>query len=223
MSDRSNLINRLRTNRDSRAAYIRAKLDVLIPSQLRALRLRQPMTQSVLAGEAGMKQSRISAMETPGKTNFNLETLVSLAATFKVGLMVKFVPFSEMICWENGYSQDTFNVTQLAHDVDFLQPAASAVRKRARRRRNSSRVSSGIRISQMSVTTAGIGASTYMIPVQRERAQLKFQFEPSEPSPAQARIAAVITLPNRSRSVLDDLPFLKTAAAASGAGVSYGN
>jgi len=170
-----------------------------------------------------MKQSRISAMETPGKVNFNLDTLVRMAATLNVGMMVKFIPFSEMLGWENEYSQDIFDVTQLTHDLDFLQPATSVVRKRARRRRNSRRVSPGIRISQMSVTTAGIGATTYVIPVQRERAQLKFQFEPSELSSTQARIAAVITLPNRSRSVVDDLPFLKTAAAASGAGVSYGN
>lgn len=123
MSDRSNLINRLRTNRDSRAAFIRAKLDVLIPSQLRALRLRQPMTQAVVADKADMKQSRISAMETPGKTNFNLETLVSLAATFKVGLMVKFVPFSGMLRWENEYSQDAFDVTGIDEDFEFLVPS----------------------------------------------------------------------------------------------------
>jgi transcriptional regulator with XRE-family HTH domain len=124
MSERSNLISRLRTNRDSRAAYIRAKLDVLIPSQLRALRLRQSMTQAVLADEAGMKQSRISAMETPGKTNFNLETLVSLAATFKVGLIVNFVPFSRMLRWENEYSQDAFDATGIDEDIEFLIPAA---------------------------------------------------------------------------------------------------
>jgi transcriptional regulator with XRE-family HTH domain len=124
MSERSNLINKLRTNWDSRAAYIRAKLDVLIPSQLRALRLRQPMTQAVLADEAGMKQSRISAMETPGKTNFNLETLVSLAATFRVGLVVKFVPFSGMLRWENEFSQDAFTVTRIDDDIQFLHPGA---------------------------------------------------------------------------------------------------
>jgi transcriptional regulator with XRE-family HTH domain len=126
MSDRSKLINRLRTNRDSRAAYIRGKLDVLIPSQLRALRLRQPVTQTVLAKEAGMKQSRISAMETPGKTNFNLATLVSLAATFRVGLVVKFVPFSGMLRWENEYSQDTFDVARIDDDADFINPPDQA-------------------------------------------------------------------------------------------------
>jgi len=66
MSDRSRLTNRLVHERDFRAAYIRAKLDVLIPSQLRALRLGQDKTQPEVAHMADMMQSRVSAMETPG-------------------------------------------------------------------------------------------------------------------------------------------------------------
>lgn len=123
---RSRMINRLIEERDYRAAYVRAKLDVLIPSQLRALRLRRDLTQPTLAEEAGMKQSRISAMETPGRVNFNLETLVRLAATFGVGLMVKFVPFSEMLRWENDYSQDAFNVTEIGDDIEFKTPSAAS-------------------------------------------------------------------------------------------------
>jgi transcriptional regulator with XRE-family HTH domain len=124
---RSKTINRLVEERDYRTAYIRAKLDVLIPSQLRALRLRRELTQPVLAETAGMKQSRISAMETPGKVNFNLETLVRLAATFGVGLIVKFVPFSEMLRWENEYSQDVFDVVPLSKDDLFLKPISAPV------------------------------------------------------------------------------------------------
>jgi hypothetical protein len=69
-----------------------------------------------------MKQPRISAMETPGRTNFNLETLVRMAATLNVGLMVKFVPFSQMLKWENNYSQDVFDVTPIEKDSDFTNP-----------------------------------------------------------------------------------------------------
>src|SRR5258708_34839258 len=119
-----------------------------------------------------MKQSRISAMETPGRVNFNLETLVRMAATLNVGLMVKLVPFSEMLGWENSYSQDTFNVAQLADDIDFLQPAATSVRTRVRRKRNTRRVLSSVRIAQTPVTTAVTGARAYMNPVQQERAQM---------------------------------------------------
>ena len=71
---------------------------------------------------ADMKQSRISAIETPGRVNFNLNTLVRMAATLNVALMVKLVPFSEMLRWENDYSQDVFEVTPIGEDIEFINP-----------------------------------------------------------------------------------------------------
>jgi transcriptional regulator with XRE-family HTH domain len=152
MSDRSTLISRLISDRDFRADYIRAKLDVLIPSQLRGLRRRDDLTQPQLAEMAGMKQARISAMETQGRVNFNRETLVRMAATYGVGLIVQFVTFSEMLEWENNYSQDTFNVTRLENDTDFLRPSV----RRSRRRRVARRTAQNANwMSQ----TASIGAT----------------------------------------------------------------
>ena len=60
--------------------------------------------------------------ETPGAANLTLETLAKLAAAFKVGLIVDFVPFSEMLRWENHYSQDSFDVTRIDEDVEFIEP-----------------------------------------------------------------------------------------------------
>jgi len=62
-----------------------------------------------------------SFIETPG-SNLTLETLARLAAVFKVGLVVKFVPFHEMLAWENQYSQDAFDVVRLDKDEEFLNP-----------------------------------------------------------------------------------------------------
>ncbi|MFI5117481.1 MAG: helix-turn-helix domain-containing protein, partial [Terriglobales bacterium] len=123
VSERSKLIHKLRNNLDSRTAYIKAKLGVLVPSQVRALRLQSDMPrQSDLAKAAEMHQSRISMFETPGASNLTLETLARLAAAFKVGLVVKFAPFSEMLRWENEYSQDAFHVTAIDADLDFIEP-----------------------------------------------------------------------------------------------------
>jgi transcriptional regulator with XRE-family HTH domain len=123
MSERSNLIHRLIENVDSRTSYIKAKLGVLVPSQIRSLRLQSEMPrQSDLAKAAGLHQSRISMFETPGAANMTIETLARLAAAFKVGLLVKFVPFSEMLAWENHFSQDSFNVTKINVDQDFINP-----------------------------------------------------------------------------------------------------
>lgn len=129
MSERSKKISSLLNSAASRASYIRAKLNVLIPSQIRSLRLqRKDMTQKELAKLADMAQPRISAMERPGETTFNIDTLVRLAAAFKVGLKVEFVPFSEMLEWENNYSQDVFNPAPIEQDRRFLNPVPVAIR-----------------------------------------------------------------------------------------------
>lgn len=122
MNERSDLISRLCSKRDFRSSYLRAKLNVLISSQIFALRKRFFGTQEAFAEATDMKQSRVSAMETPGATNFNLETLIRVAATSKVGLVVKFVPFSEMLRWDNSFVQDEFNVVQIDKDEEFLTP-----------------------------------------------------------------------------------------------------
>jgi len=121
MSTKSDLIYKLKNNKKTRVSYLRAKINVNVPSQIKGLRLRRKMKQEELARDAEMKQPRISAMECPGATKFNLETLIRLAAAFKVGLVVKFVPFSEMLRWENNFSQDTFNVLPIDRDVEFQE------------------------------------------------------------------------------------------------------
>jgi transcriptional regulator with XRE-family HTH domain len=127
MSERSKTISRLRNDLDSRISYIKAKIGVLVPSKIRALRLKSNMPrQADLAKAAGMHQSRISMFETPGAANLTVETLARLAAVFKVGLTIDFVPFSEMLRWENNYSQDTFEVTRIDDDCEFIAPEAAS-------------------------------------------------------------------------------------------------
>ncbi len=120
MSERSSLISKLRSDFKARAAYIQAKVATLVPSQIRALRLKSNVPrQPDLAKAAEMHQSRISALETAG-ANPTLSTLSAIAAALNVGLKVEFVPFSEMLAWENSFSQDAFNPTRLDQDKKFL-------------------------------------------------------------------------------------------------------
>lgn len=79
------------------------------------------MTQEELSKLMGTGQPRISAMERPGELPA-VDTLVKLASAFGVGLMVKFIPFSEMLNWENSYSQDSFDATSIEKDTEFLEP-----------------------------------------------------------------------------------------------------
>jgi transcriptional regulator with XRE-family HTH domain len=124
LSEESTRITRLLGSKKSRASYIKAKLGVLVPAQIRALRLKSNMPrQKDLAREAEMQQSRISMFETPGMANVTLDTLARLAATFKTGLVVRFVPFHEMLHWENNFSQDSFDVIpRLDEDEAFINP-----------------------------------------------------------------------------------------------------
>jgi transcriptional regulator with XRE-family HTH domain len=128
MDDRSNLISRLLESQKARTAYIKAKLSVLVPAQIRAARLKSttpPMPkQKDLAREAGLQQSRISMFETPGAANITLETLAKIAAGLRVGVIVKFVPFHEMLRWDNAFSPSAFDVQpRLEQDEFFLNPA----------------------------------------------------------------------------------------------------
>lgn len=93
-----------------RSSAVHAKLSVLVPSQIRALRLRQGISQKQLAEKAGMLPPRVSMMEVPGAANFTLGTLARIAAAFNAGVVVQFVSYGAMVEWENGYSQDTFDL-----------------------------------------------------------------------------------------------------------------
>ncbi len=131
MSERLKLISRLTTSQDARKSYIKAKLGVLVPAQIRALRVKFGMpTQTDLAKAAGMHQSRISMFETPG-ANLTLDTLSKIAAALHVGLTVKFVPFSEMLRWDNEFSHDDFDVVRLEKDHAFLMPSGQSDTKLA--------------------------------------------------------------------------------------------
>lgn len=126
MSEKSELIIRLKNSKKSRDAYTRAVINVIVPAQIRGLRFKHELTQKALAREADMKQSRISTMERPGATRFNVETLIRLASAFKVGLKIEFISFGEMLRWENEFSQDAFDVVSLDKDAEFQRPEVIA-------------------------------------------------------------------------------------------------
>lgn len=101
-----------------REAYIASQVFTSIPYQVRALRKQNVMDQTELADKAGMKQSRISAIENPNNNALNLDTLIRLAAAFDVGLVVKFAPFSELLRFQKNFSPDTFRVTSFEDELN---------------------------------------------------------------------------------------------------------
>jgi transcriptional regulator with XRE-family HTH domain len=128
VSERSERISKLLKSHAARTSYIKAKLSVLIAAQIKTLRVKSvdpPMPyQRDLANESDLHQSRISMFETPGEANMTIETLAKIAAALKVGVVIKFVPFSDMVRWESSFSADIFDVKRLRDDEAFLNPEA---------------------------------------------------------------------------------------------------
>jgi transcriptional regulator with XRE-family HTH domain len=82
-----------------RDSYVEAHISNTIASQITKLRMAKGWTQTQLAEHAGMKQSRISALEDPNWTNVEIATLLRIASAFDVALTARFTPFSELAQW----------------------------------------------------------------------------------------------------------------------------
>jgi transcriptional regulator with XRE-family HTH domain len=98
-------------DKEYRDAYVSSGVDVGIAFQIRALRKQtsRNWSQAELAQQADMKQERISALENPSNVP-NIKTLKRLASAFDVGLIIRFVPFSELVNWETNLSPTSLKV-----------------------------------------------------------------------------------------------------------------
>lgn len=83
-------------NKEYRDSFVASQISNTIAAQIFSLREARGWKQAEVAARAGMKQSRISDLEDPNYENYQTRTLVKLASAFDVGLVVRFVPFSEL-------------------------------------------------------------------------------------------------------------------------------
>src|SRR5260370_480187 len=96
---RKTLSQRLRRGRQAREQFVASHISKGVAFQIRAIRDRLKWSQERLAHEVGMTQNAISRLESPEYGGPTITTLKRLAAAFDVGLIVRFVPFSELIDW----------------------------------------------------------------------------------------------------------------------------
>ncbi len=115
MSSISKLWRKLR-NKAYRDGYTEAQLSIEVPFQVRALRKARGWTQAQLAERCGIPQARISHIEQPGRDPLSLRTLYRLSAAFDVGLLVQFVPFSELVSRGAAFDPKTFRVPSFEED-----------------------------------------------------------------------------------------------------------
>lgn len=116
MSENSNLVEQLK-DKAYREAFVFSQMSIPISFQIRALREQRKLTQKELAEKANMLQPRIVELERPKGNEPNLRTLGRLAAALDVALIVKFVPFSELVDWAERFSPDTFVVPSFDDDL----------------------------------------------------------------------------------------------------------
>ena len=90
------LISKLR-DRDFRSAFFSSRINNFLAFQIRALRQKKKWSQIELARRLKTSQNAVSRMENPSYGKHSITTLKRLGEMFDVGLVVWFVPFSELI------------------------------------------------------------------------------------------------------------------------------
>ncbi|MGH9682224.1 MAG: helix-turn-helix domain-containing protein [Candidatus Acidiferrales bacterium] len=102
LNSKMSLIRRLRRGREARAQFVSSHLDKTIAFQLRAIRDEQNLSQEKLAEMVGMNQNAISRLESEWYGKPTIRTLKRLAAALDVALVVRFVPFGQLVDWVSG-------------------------------------------------------------------------------------------------------------------------
>ena len=95
---------------EQRNAFAGAQPGPHIAAQIRANRENRGWFQGELGQRAGMKQTQIARLENPNYEQFTLTTLRRLAEAFDVALLVRFVPFSELVDRVADFSLDNLVV-----------------------------------------------------------------------------------------------------------------
>lgn len=111
-------------NQEYREAYWDEFLKVWIATQIKALREQRGWTQKDLAEKAGMKQSRISALENLTYENWSVNTLKRLAKAFGVTLAVEFRGYGKRIIDFERFERRDLEEPEFAKDPAFRDATA---------------------------------------------------------------------------------------------------
>lgn len=108
-------------DKEYRDAFVASHINNGIPFQMRALREQRGWTQEKLAKIARKKQEAICRLENPNYGSFTLATLEEMASAFDVALMVRFVPFGELVEWDIKLSSGSLEVLSFDNDSYFQE------------------------------------------------------------------------------------------------------
>jgi len=109
-----------------RHAYSTQFVDAKIGTQIKVLREQRGWSQEALAEKAGMKQSRISALESVNYSAWSVNTLRRLAKALDVALDVEFKTFGQQIREMEGFSRESLQAVSFDNDPQVRQNAVGA-------------------------------------------------------------------------------------------------
>lgn len=107
-------------NKEYRDEFVSSNVDVGVAFQVRALRKQRNWTQEKLADISKKKQKTISDLENPSNSP-TISTLKKIATAFEVGLVVRFVPFGDMVKWDLNLSAGSLEVPSFEDDPFFKE------------------------------------------------------------------------------------------------------
>ena len=113
-------------NKEYRDEFVRSFVSGAIATQLKMLRERRGLTQEQLAHLAGMKQSRISAMENVNYSRWNIKTLQRLAQALDLALVVRFESFGAVLKEADSTSPQALARPSYAEDPEFSTQVENA-------------------------------------------------------------------------------------------------
>jgi transcriptional regulator with XRE-family HTH domain len=110
-------------DKEYRDAFVTEHINTGVPFQIRALREQKgrEWTQKELGIRTGMAQETISRVEDPNYGKLTLKTLKRLASAFDVALMVRFIPFSELVEWELHLAPDSLKALSFEDESYFKE------------------------------------------------------------------------------------------------------
>ena len=108
---------------EARRDYADEFLSSYIALQIKTLRQQRGWSQAELAQRAGMKQSRISAMEQADYSGWSLRTLQRLAAAFDLAFVAGFESFGRMLDSMTSISRAELERPSFEEDPAFRETA----------------------------------------------------------------------------------------------------
>lgn len=115
---RETLIENLK-DPEYRRHFVSAHVRQTVTSQIRELRTAENRgwTQADLGLKTGMKANAISRLENPSYGDFTINTLLRVGEAFDVGLIVRYVPMSELVEWNQSVTPSVY--TPSSFSLDF--------------------------------------------------------------------------------------------------------